>query len=70
MTRDELTAVLEKQGMSEIIELIEDAENGYLEELELAPSIGLLRDDELNKEVLNFLEEQGVTIIYMDEEVE
>ncbi|MCR6096460.1 hypothetical protein HXA31_06355 [Salipaludibacillus agaradhaerens] len=70
MTRDELTAVLEKKGMTEIIELIEDAENGHLEELELAPSLGLLRDDELNKAVLAYLEEQGVTIIYVNEDDE
>ncbi|MCR6110712.1 hypothetical protein HXA35_10250 [Bacillus sp. A301a_S52] len=70
MTRDELTDALEKQGMTEIMELIEDAENGQLEELELAPSLGLLRDDELNKAVLAYLEGQGVTIIYVDEEDE
>jgi hypothetical protein len=70
MTRDELTDALEKQGMTEIMELIEDAENGQLEELELAPSLGLLRDDELNKAVLAYLEGQGVTIIYVNEEDE
>ncbi len=72
MTRDELVAVLEKKRMTEIIELIEDAEKGELEELELVESLGLLMDQELNKEVLSLLESLGVTIIYLsgDEEDE
>ncbi|NQF14063.1 MULTISPECIES: hypothetical protein [unclassified Brevibacillus] len=72
MTRDELVAVLEKKRMTEIIELIEDAEQGELEELELVESLGLLMDQELNKEVLSLLESLGVTIIYVsgDEEDE
>gem|GEM_PF-543082 len=72
MTRDELMAVLEKKRMTEIIELIEDAEQGDLEELELVESLGLLMDQELNKEVISLLESLGVTIIYLsgDEEDE
>ncbi|TKI54769.1 hypothetical protein E8L90_04540 [Brevibacillus antibioticus] len=72
MTRDELVAVLEKKRMTEIIELIEDAEAGELEELELVESLGLLMDQELNNEVLSLLESLGVTIIYLsgDEEDE
>ncbi|MGG4439500.1 hypothetical protein [Brevibacillus fortis] len=65
MTRDELVAVLENKRMTEIIELIEDAEQGELEELELVESLGLLMDQELNKEVLALLESLGVTIIYL-----
>lgn len=63
-------AVLEKKKMTEIIELIEDAEQGDLEELELAQSLGLLMDQELNREVISLLESLGVTIIYLsgDEE--
>lgn len=63
-------AVLEKKRMTEIIELIEDAEQGDLEELELARSLGLLMDQELNREVISLLESLGVTIIYLsgDEE--
>jgi hypothetical protein len=65
-------AVLEKKRMTEIIELIEDAEQGDLEELELVESLGLLMDQELNKEVISLLESLGVTIIYLsgDEEDE
>ncbi|MFP3389739.1 hypothetical protein [Brevibacillus sp. SIMBA_040] len=70
MTREELMAVLEKKRMTEIIELIEDAEKGDLEELELVESLGLLMDRELNREVIQLLESLGVTIIYVsgDEE--
>ncbi|MGZ0049911.1 hypothetical protein [Brevibacillus gelatini] len=72
MTRDELMAVLEKKRMTEVIELIEDAEKGELEELELVESLGLLMDQELNREVISLLESLGVTIIYVsgDEEDE
>lgn len=70
MTRDELIAELENEKMVEIIELIEEAEAGYLKELELAPSLGLLRDDNLNEAVLNYLTSQGVEIIYVSEEEE
>ncbi|MGN7469950.1 hypothetical protein [Brevibacillus sp. SAFN-007a] len=65
MTRDELMAVLEKKRMTEVIELIEDAERGDLEELELVESLGLLMDQELNREVLALLESLGVTIVYV-----
>ncbi|MFS0915687.1 hypothetical protein [Brevibacillus sp. 179-C 1.1 NHS] len=70
MTRDELVAVLEKKRMTEIIELIEDAEQGDLEELELVESLGLLMDQDLNREVISLLESLGVTMIYLsgDEE--
>jgi len=72
MTRDELVKVLENNHMTEVIELIEDAEKGDLEELELAESLGLLLDPKLNQEVLQLLESLGVTIIYVrdDEEEE
>jgi hypothetical protein len=65
MTRDEIMAVLESKRMTEAIELIEDAEAGELEELELVESIGLLADEELNREVIKLLESLGVTIIYL-----
>ncbi|MBU9711332.1 hypothetical protein [Evansella tamaricis] len=67
MNRDELVQQLEANHMSEIIELIEDAEKGDLEELEIAKALGLLRDETLNAEVLNYLESQGVKIIYLEE---
>jgi hypothetical protein len=65
MTKDEILAVLEKKRMTEVIELIEDAEAGELEELELMESLGLLADAELNREVLALLESLGVKIIYL-----
>jgi hypothetical protein len=70
LNRADLMSRLEDRNMEEVIELIEDAENGKLEELELAPSLGLLREEDLNREVLQYLEEQGVTIIYVNEEDE
>lgn len=70
MTKEEILAILEKKRMTEIIELIEDAEAGELEELELVESLGLLMDEELNREVLLLLQSLGVTITYLsgDEE--
>jgi len=70
MTKEEILAVLEQKRMNEIIELIEDAEAGELEELELVESLGLLMDETLNREVLQLLQSLGVTITYVkgDEE--
>lgn len=68
MTRDEIVAKLEENNMTEALELLTDAEKGGLDELELAPSIGLLRDEELNDALLNYLKEQGVSIVYVSEE--
>ncbi|MCM3079925.1 hypothetical protein [Brevibacillus invocatus] len=70
MTRDEMMAKLKEQDMTEVIELIEDAEKGDLEELELAESLGLLLDRNLNREVLQLLESLGVTIIYVKDDDE
>ncbi|PYZ94564.1 hypothetical protein CR194_03250 [Salipaludibacillus keqinensis] len=70
MTREQLIQQLEEKNMKEILELIEDAEAGHLEELELAPSLGLLRDTKLNDAVLNHLSQQGVNIIYVNEDDE
>lgn len=69
-TKDELMAILEQKRMTEVIELIEDAEKGDLEELELVESLGLLMDEELNREVLQLLESLGVSIIYVTGEEE
>lgn len=68
MTKEELKAQLKELGYDEILELIEDAERGGLEELELVKSIGLLRDDTLNDHVLQILENEGVTIIFVSED--
>lgn len=70
MTRDEIMAILKEQDMTEVMELIEDAEQGDLEELELAESLGLLLDRDLNREVLQLLESLGVTIIYVKDDDE
>ncbi|MCD8510686.1 MAG: hypothetical protein LRY73_12985 [Bacillus sp. (in: Bacteria)] len=67
MTREALLKELQTRNMGEIIELIEDAENGELEQLELARALGLLRDEELNEKVINYLKEYNVEIIYLDE---
>jgi hypothetical protein len=68
MDREKMIEKLTDNNMIEILELIEDAERGHLHELELAPSLGLLRDEELNKAVLDYLSQHGVEIIYVDEE--
>ncbi|ERM19364.1 hypothetical protein [Brevibacillus laterosporus] len=72
MTQQEIVDALKERRMTEILELIEDAKSGNLEELELVESLGLLADETLNKEVIRLLEELGVTIIYLsgDEEDE
>lgn len=62
MTKEEILRVLEERKMTEVIELIEDAEAGELEELELVEGLGLLADEALNRAVLNLLEDLGVTI--------
>ncbi|SDY89039.1 hypothetical protein SAMN05421736_104100 [Evansella caseinilytica] len=68
VNKAELIEKLAKNKMTEIIELMDDAENGELEELELARSLGLLRDEELNEQVIHWLTENGVKIIYLDDE--
>ena len=68
MTRDEIVAVLEQKGLDDIIELIEDAEKNELEELELIESLGLIYEEDLNREVLQLLQSLGVTITYVAEE--
>jgi ABC-type uncharacterized transport system ATPase component len=70
MTKEEILSVLEQKRMTEVIELIQDAEAGELEELELVENLGLLMDEELNREVLGLLQSLGVTITYVrgDEE--
>lgn len=68
MTKTEILAILEEKRMKEIIELIEDAESGDLEELELVERVGLVMDEELNREVLQLLQSMGVTITFVTEE--
>ena len=67
MTREELIKTLESQGLNEVLELIEEADNGEMNELELLPSLGLLQERQLNDAVLEYLESKGVAIVYADE---
>lgn len=67
MTREELVQALEAKGLDEVVELIEEADNGEMDELELLPSLGLLQDRQLNDAVLQYLEAKGVAIIYAGE---
>ncbi|PAD12057.1 hypothetical protein [Shouchella clausii] len=69
-TIDDLVEKLEKEGKEDILELIEDAKNGELEEIELVESIGLLVDLEDNKRLLNWFEQQGVNLIYVTDDEE
>ncbi|AIC94550.1 MULTISPECIES: hypothetical protein [Shouchella] len=61
---------LEREGKEDIVEIIDDAAKGHLEEVEIVPSIGLLYDQEENKQLLTWLEEQGVTITEVTDEEE
>ena len=70
MTKEEILSVLEQKGLDDIIELIEDAKNGDLEELELVESLGLVYEEDLNREVLALLQSLGVTIIYVVDDEE
>ncbi|QQK79946.1 hypothetical protein HUG20_08645 [Salicibibacter cibi] len=67
MTREELIQALESKGLDEVLELIEEADNGEMDELELLPSLGLLQDQQLNDAVLEYLKGKGVTIVDADE---
>ncbi|MED3646029.1 hypothetical protein P4475_04255 [Halalkalibacterium halodurans] len=70
MDKEHILDRLQKEGLDDVIELLEDAENGELEELELVESLGLLRDEHLNKEVLSLLQSLGVELIYVKDEDE
>ncbi|MGO4886958.1 hypothetical protein ACJ2A9_04295 [Anaerobacillus sp. MEB173] len=70
MEREEIITKLEENGLEDIIELIEDAESGHLEELELVESIGLLYDETLNQAVISLLKSLGVEIIYVTDDEE
>ncbi|WP_099300810.1 hypothetical protein [Bacillus sp. Marseille-P3800] len=59
---------LEKEGKEDLVEMIDDAASGHLEEVEIVPSIGLLYDQEENKQLLTWLEEKGVTITQITDE--
>lgn len=68
MLKEDVVQKLEERGLEDVIELIEDAENGHLEELELVKSIGLVYDEELNNVVIELLQSNGVKIIYVTDE--
>ncbi|WP_078553340.1 hypothetical protein [Bacillus alkalicellulosilyticus] len=70
MDKEQILAVLKEKGLTDIIELIEDAEAGHLTELELVERLGLVHGEELNKDVLSLLQELGVEIIYVAEDDE
>ncbi len=70
MTKDEILQSLKSKGLEDIIELIEDAEKGDLEELELVESIGLVHDTRLNDEVLQLLQDLGVELIFVTDDEE
>lgn len=65
MTKEEILARLEQKGLTDIVDLVADAEKGYLEELELVEQVGLVHDTELNDEVLNLLKNLNVKITYV-----
>lgn len=68
MTKSELKQVLEDKQMEEALELLEEAEEGGLSELELVESLGLLRDEALNDALIQALQEEGVNITYIPAE--
>lgn len=65
MTKEEILSQLEQKGLTDIVDLVVDAEKGYLEELELVEQIGLVHDPELNDEVLKLLKNLNVKITYV-----
>ncbi|MCM3713528.1 hypothetical protein [Halalkalibacter oceani] len=70
MTKEEVIETLKSRQMEEMLELVEDAESGDLQELELVESIGLVYDRQLNEALIRVLEELGVTMIYVKDEEE
>jgi hypothetical protein len=70
MTKEEVLEELKKYKMDDIIELVEDAEAGHLEELELVESIGLLYDRALNNALIQVFKDLGVEIVYVSDEGE
>ena len=70
MTKEEIIKELTDKGLTDIIDLIKDAEKGYLEELELVEQVGLLHDPKLNEEVIKLLKELQVEIIYVTDDEE
>ncbi|WP_100407269.1 hypothetical protein [Bacillus solitudinis] len=70
MTKQDILDELKKRDMKDILEIVKDAEKGYLEELELVESIGLVYDKELNDDILSLLKEFGVKIEYVKDEEE
>ena len=68
MNKEEIKSLLKEKRLDDILELVEDAESGDLEELELVESIGLVHDGDLNKEVIALLERLGVSILYVTDE--
>lgn len=70
MNKEEILAALAERNLQDIIELIEDAQTGDLEELELVESIGLVHDPVLNGEVIGLLQQLGCSIIYVTDDEE
>ena len=70
MNKEQIIQTLTEKKLTDIIELIEDAEDGFLEELELVESVGLVYEDELNKHVLQLLQDLGVKLIYVTDDEE
>lgn len=68
MTKDEIIEKLTEKGLTDILDIIRDAEKGYLEELELVEQIGLVHDSKLNEEVINLLKSYDVKITYIVDE--
>lgn len=70
MQKEEIIEYLKSNEYEEVLTLIEEAENGEFEILELAPSLGLIRDAKINEAVIGLLESIGVIIEYVEEEDE
>lgn len=68
MNQEEILKILEEKRLTDIIELIEDAQSGHLEEMELVEKVGLLYDEKLNKDVIELLQQLGVKIIYVTDD--
>lgn len=68
MNKEEIVRELKEKKLTDILELLEDAENGNLVELELVKQVGLLYDTTLNEKVIKLLESYNVEIIYVTDD--
>ncbi|MGD9678568.1 MAG: hypothetical protein AB7V16_09530 [Vulcanibacillus sp.] len=68
MNKEEIIEKLMEKQLDDVVKMINDADKGFLGDLELVEQIGLINDDILNKEVINLLRSYNVNIIYVTDD--